>query len=136
MSSSLLALTGFVAWTILLLLIMAGLRVSLVLAGKKQAHEFAPDGADVSPFSNRLCRAHANCLETLPLFAALVLVAHVSGQGAITDPLAMWFLAARVGQTTSHLIAASHLWAQVRFAFFLAQVVIMLLWLAQLLGLG
>ncbi len=134
MSSSLVALTGFVAWTILLLLIMAGLRVSMVLAGKKQAHEFAPDGADVSPFSNRLCRAHANCLETLPLFAALVLVAHVSGQAGITDPLAFWFLAARVGQTVSHLIAASHLWAQVRFTFFLVQVVIMLIWLVQLLG--
>lgn len=134
LTQSLLALLGFTAWTILLLLIMGGLRTSVVISGKKKAHEFAPDGADVSPFSNRLCRAHANCVENLPLFAALVLAAHVSGQGHVTDPLAMWFLAARIGQTVVHLAAASHVMAQIRFAFFVVQVVIMIIWLVRLLG--
>ncbi len=132
LTQSLLALIGFVGWTVLLLLVLAALRTGVVLSGRKKAHEFAPDGADVSPFSNRLCRAHANCLETLPLFASLILVAHVTGQGSVTDPLAMWFLLARIGQTVAHLIAANHIMAQIRFAFFVVQVVFMIIWGVQL----
>ena len=59
MPLSLTALLGFVAWTLLLVLAIASICSVLVLKGR-QANDFTPGGADVSPFSARLCRAHAN----------------------------------------------------------------------------
>ena len=136
MSPSALSLVGFAAWTLVLLIGMAILRSSLILAGRRAANSFAPDGADVSPFANRLSRAHANCYESLPVFAALILAAAVSGHGDVTDALAPWVLAARIGQSTTHLVSASSLGVQVRFAFFLPQVVIQVVWVSALLRIG
>ena len=133
MSPSALSLVGFAAWTLVLLIAMAVLRSSLTLSGRRAANSFAPDGADVSPFANRLCRAHANCYESLPTFASLILVAAVSGHGDVTDTLAPWALAARIGQSTAHLVSTSSLGVQVRFAFFLPQVVIQVIWAIALL---
>ena len=134
MSPSLLALLGYAAWTLLLLLGIGALRSSLTLSGARAANSFRPDGSDVSPFSERLCRAHANCYESLPAFAAIVLVAAVSGNGAITDGLAPWALLARVGQSTTHLLSTSPQAVTVRFGFFLVQVVVQVWWVVQLLG--
>ncbi|MBU1618387.1 MAG: MAPEG family protein [Gammaproteobacteria bacterium] len=36
----------------------------------------------------RLTRAHANCIEGFPIFAALLIIALITEQTAITDPLA------------------------------------------------
>ncbi len=136
MSPSLLALAGFAAWTLFLLALIAVVRVSLTLSGKRAANSFAVDGSDVSPFANRLSRAHANCYESLPAFAALVLAAVVSGNGAVTDALAPAALAARVGQSTTHLLSTSNLAVQVRFFFFLIQFVVQVWWAVRLLALG
>lgn len=133
MSNSALALLGFVSWTLLLLLTMGGMRGLLVLGGKRAANQFSPDGSDVSPFSNRLCRAHANCYENLPLFAAVVLLALVMGRNGITDPLALWFLAARVAQSVTHLVSTSHYAVLGRFVFFLTQWFILAYWVYRLL---
>jgi uncharacterized MAPEG superfamily protein len=129
-----LAVVGYAAWMIVLLLVLAGLRVSLILSGRRAPNSFRPDGSDVSPFAERLCRVHANCYENLPIFAALVLTALVTGNAAITDPLALWVLAARVGQSVVHLISTSALAVQVRFAFFVVQVVVEIWWVLALLG--
>jgi len=134
MSPSALAVVGYAAWMIVLLLVLAGLRVSLILSGRRAPNSFRPDGSDVSPFAERLCRVHANCYENLPIFAALVLTALVTGNAAITDPLALWVLAARVGQSVVHLISTSALAVQVRFAFFVVQVVVEIWWVLALLG--
>ena len=64
-------------------------RVALVLRGTEAANSFAPTGSDLEPFGQRLTRARDNCFETLPLFAALALGAQISGQLAVTDPLAL-----------------------------------------------
>ncbi len=133
MSASAMALVGFAAWTLFLLGMIAVLRSKLTLLGQRAANIFGVDGSDVSPFSNRLCRAHANCYESLPVFAALVLVAITSGHGAITDGLAAWVLAARVGQSTTHLVSTSGLAVQARFGFFLAQFLIQAWWAVALL---
>jgi uncharacterized MAPEG superfamily protein len=134
MTATALAVLGYSAWMLVLLLILGGLRTYLTLSGQKAANSFRPDGSDVSPFSGRLCRAHANCYEGFPIFGGLLLLALASGRSAATDPLALWFLAARIGQSTTHLISTSVQAVQVRFAFFLAQVVIAIWWVIALLG--
>jgi len=136
MTPSMIALVGFAGWTVILLLGIGGLRTFVAVSGRKAANTFQPDGADVSPFSNRLCRAHANCYENLPIFAALVLAAAVGGHGAVTDGLAHVFLAARLLQSTTHLVSTSVLAVQMRFGFFVVQVVIYIWWAYRLLAIG
>lgn len=131
MSNSALALIGFVSWSLLLTIWIAGLRAATVMSGKKAANEFDPSGSDVSAFSGRLCRAHANCYENLPMFAAIVLLAIATGQTSITDPLALIFVAARIAQSTVHLISTSVPAVNLRFLFFVVQVVILIWWIVQ-----
>lgn len=132
MNNSILALVGYAGWTLVLLGMIAVLRTTLTLSGRRQANSFKPDGADVSPFSARLCRAHANCCENLPIFAAVVLAARVAGQPAVTDPLALWVLAARVGQSSVHLVSTSNAAVTARFGLFLVQYAVLVWWVVQL----
>jgi uncharacterized MAPEG superfamily protein len=134
MTNSAIALLGFAAWTMILLGGIALLRSTLTLRGKHPASGFSVSGEDVSAFSARLCRAHANCYENLPIFAALIAVAAFSGNAQITDPLALWLLAARVSQSTVHLISTRSRAVILRFSFFMAQYVIQCMWVLQLLG--
>ena len=60
-------------------------------------------------------------------------MAITSGNAHVTDPLALWALAARVGQSITHLISTSSLAVQVRFGFFFAQFLIQVWWIAGLL---
>ena len=133
MSSSLLALLGYAAWTLALLGGIALLRSYYTLVGGRYANSFKVTGEDVSPFSARLCRAHANCYENLPIFAALIAVAALGGQSAITDPLALWVLAARVCQSTVHLISTRNRAVILRFSFLVAQWVMQAYWIANLI---
>ncbi len=138
MSPSALALVGYVAWTLLLAMWIIALRTVVTLKKERRANEFKPSGEDVSPFSGRLCRAHANCYENLPIFASLVLLALVTGNAAVTDPLARWVLSARVAQSLVHLTSTSEIAVTIRVGFFLAQLAIEAYWVVQLglLGFG
>jgi uncharacterized MAPEG superfamily protein len=127
-------LVGFAAWYIALSFALGFYRTGLVLSGQKAANAFATDGSDVSAFGRRLTRARDNCYETLPLFAALALGASIAGRLSVTDPLAMWVLWARIGQSLTHIASTSVPAVQVRFAFFGAQLVIYTWWAIQLLG--
>jgi uncharacterized MAPEG superfamily protein len=124
MTTPLWCLVGFVAWTIFLLLAIAFTRVGAVLAGTKKANEFpsgVPHGGDAYW---RLNRAHMNCLENLPIFGALVLVATVAGLRApLLDTVAKIYLAARIGQSVTHVASGSVIAVNVRFTFFVVQVV-------------
>lgn len=133
MSSSLIALIGFITWTLLLLVLMEILRSQLVLRGKVPANGFTPDNAGLSPFMQRLARAHANCVESLPVFGGLLLVAIATDQTRITDPLAYVFLAGRVFQSLVHLASTSPAAVTVRFSAFAVQMGIGLIWAWQLL---
>lgn len=128
MTESAIALLGFVAWTLLLMLIMESMRTWLVLSGRKRSDSFRIDGSDVSPFAQRLARAHANCYESFPIIGGLLLLALATGSTHITDPLALWLLAARVAQSSTHLISANALAVQIRFACFAAQLLIAAWW--------
>ena len=133
MSSSLITLIGFLAWALLLLVLMEIIRSQLVLRGKVPANGFTPDNAGLSPFMQRLARAHANCVESLPVFGGLLLVAIATDQTRITDPLAYVFLASRVFQSLVHLASTSPLAVTVRFTAFAVQMGIGLIWAWQLL---
>lgn len=134
MGATLLALLAYGAWTLALLIGIAILRSFLTLSGRRAANAFAPSGSDVSEFSGRLCRAHANCYENLPLFGAVAVVAVVSGNAAITDPLALWVVLARVGQSVVHLASTSSAAVIVRFHLFGVQVAILAYWVVRLVS--
>ncbi len=128
MTATALALLGFVAWTLLLMLLMESMRSWLVLSGRKRSDSFLIDGSDVSPFAQRLARAHANCYESFPIIGGLLLLALATRNTTITDPLALWMLAARVAQSITHLLSASALAVQIRFACFAVQLLIAVWW--------
>ena len=133
MNNSLLALTGFVTWTLLLLVLMESLRSRLVLLKAVPSNGFQPDNGNLSPFMQRLARAHANCLEGLPVFGGLLVIAALAGQTAITDPLALVLLGARVVQSLIHLASLSVMAVNLRFTAFAVQMLIALYWAFALL---
>lgn len=135
MTATLTALTGFIAWTLLLLIVMELIRSKMVLTKEVAANRFQPDNANLSPFMQRLARAHANCLEGLPVFGGLMLVAVAAGQSALTDALAPLLLGARIVQSTLHLASLSVLAVTLRFVAFSVQLVIAAYWAIRLLGL-
>lgn len=133
MNATLLALTGFVAWTLLLLVPMESLRSRLVVLKAVPSNGFQPDNGNLSPFMQRLARAHANCLEGLPVFGGLLVIAALAGQTAITDPLALVLLGARVVQSLIHLASLSVMAVNLRFTAFAVQMLIALYWAFALL---
>ena len=131
---SALVLAGLLGWTLLLLVAMEVLRIAEVARGRVAANEFRPDNANLSPFMQRLARAHANCIEGLPLFGGLLLLALATQRTGITDPLAPWLLAARVLQSSVHIASTSVPAVNIRFAAFCVQIVIALVWTWRLLA--
>lgn len=136
LTATALALLGLVAWTLLLVFLLVNQRGMLVLSGKMAVNAFNPDGSNTpSAFGQRLVRAHANCLENLPLQAALLLYAIATAQTAITEPLALVLLGARVFQSSMHLLSTGPLFVWLRFAGLFAQLVILAWWLLLFAGL-
>lgn len=129
MTHTAIALLGFAAWSIVLLVLLALVRTSLVFAGKKAANAFNPSGEDLEGFGRRLTRAHANCYENLPAAGAVMLYAIATGATAVTDPLAYAFLGARVLQSLAHLASTSRPFVLIRFTFFIVQVAILATWI-------
>lgn len=134
MPTSLLVLLGFISWTLFLLVLMEAVRSKLVLTSVVPANGFDPENSNLSPFMQRLARAHANCLEGLPIFGGLLLVAVVAGKSQITDPLAYALLAARIVQSVVHLASISAVAVTARFSAFAVQMVIAVYWVIMLLG--
>jgi uncharacterized MAPEG superfamily protein len=134
MAATLQALLGFIAWTLCLLVLMEAIRSWLVLSGAVPANGFTPDNANLSPFMQRLARAHANCLEGLPLFGGLMLVAVVAGRATVTDPLAWVLLGARIVQSLIHLVSTSPAAVTARFTAFAVQMAIAVWWVLGLSG--
>ena len=134
MPTTLLALLGFLSWTLALLLLMEAVRSMLVVTGEVAANGFSPDNSGLSPFMQRLARAHANCLEGLPLFGGFMLLAVVAGKSQVTDPLAYFLLAARIVQSVIHLASTSPFAVTARFTAFAVQLGIALYWAIKLHG--
>lgn len=134
MTPTAVALLGFAAWTLLLLMTLGTVRTSAVIAGRRAPNSFSPSGDDMDGYAKRLTRAHANCYENLPIAGAVLLYAIATGQTAVTDGLAYIFLAARIAQSVAHLISTSNMSVRIRFFFFLAQAAILVFWLLRLFG--
>ncbi len=130
MSLSLWMVLGFAGWTILVLIIGIGVRRwASILRGEADLTSFPADVPHGCVSYRRAMRAHANCLENLPVFAAIVLVGAVTGLNPPgMDALAVTTMGARVAQTSVHMfLSERNATIAVRFAFFLLQIVAMLL---------
>lgn len=135
MSASICALLGFTAWTLILVVSVVLYRTGLVFSFKKKANSWGRDEVTNDPaIIKRLAHAHANCVENLPVVAAIILVAAVTDQLAVTDGLACWLLAARVAQSTVHAIGVSHWLVFIRANFYFIQIGILFWWLIKLTG--
>jgi uncharacterized MAPEG superfamily protein len=107
MNTPLLALIGYAAWAIVLVLALYLSRAALIMAGRKRITEYRgapePDGVLA-----RLQRAHQNTVENLPIYGAVVL-AGVLAQ--VDSPafarLAVAVLALRAFQSCMHVLSTS-----------------------------
>lgn len=134
MTATHVALLGFISWALGLLILMESIRTKLVLTGEVPANGFNPANSNLSPFMQRLARAHANCVEGLPIFGGLLLVAIALDETQFTDGLAYVFLGARVIQSTIHLISTAATAVFARFAAFAVQMAIGAYWSVGLLA--
>lgn len=129
MTIPLISLLGFATWTLLVLMATIGVhRWWHILAKGAAINAFpahAPDGPD---WYRRATRAHANCIENLPVFGAIVVVLTFAGvAGRVVDVLSLAVLIARVCQTTVHIAFVQTARAVgVRFSFFTVQLIAML----------
>lgn len=128
-------LVGFAAWTVLLLLATVGVyRWSRILTGRVAIREFRADQIEGADWYKRAMRAHANCVENLPVFGAIVLGLHVGNVGsALVNALAVAVLVGRIMQSLVHVcFVQTDIVTSVRFGFFFVQVV-SFLWLTVIL---
>ena len=128
MTKTAVVLVAFIGWTLALLIVMEAILSYLVMSKQVVATTFMPNNENLSPFMQRLARAHANCIEGLPVFGGLMLVAIATSSTSVTDPLALWFLVARIVQSCVHLLSVEAMAVNVRFAAFTVQMAIGVIW--------
>lgn len=117
-------LLGFALWTAALLVFTIGTyRFSRIFAGRAGMASFPADGREGAAWYQRAMRAHANCVENLPLFAVVVFALYASGaSGAATDAMAGIALAARILQSLVHISTVqNNRIVTIRFTFFFLQ---------------
>jgi len=129
MNLSLWMLMGFAGWTLLIMVVGVGThRWLLIFKGEAALTSFPGDVVHGSSAYRRITRAHANCIENLPVFAVIVLVASVA---RINPPpmgnLAAVTLGARIAQSSVHMfLPESNATIAVRFTCFLIQALAMI----------
>ena len=119
-------LLGFAAWTVLLLMATVGIyRWSRILTGSARIASFRADQIEGAGWYQRGTRAHANCIENLPVFGAIVLALYVGNVGgALVDGLSIAILAARIVQSLVHVcFVQTDAVVSVRFSLFSVQLV-------------
>jgi uncharacterized MAPEG superfamily protein len=129
MNVPVLVLLGFAAWTLLTLFASVGVyRWSRILTGRASIAEWQPDLPQGSDWYQRAMRAHMNCVENLPVYAAIVVALMATGlQSPVIDRLAITMLAARIGQSVVHIaLPPTNAATSLRFALFFIQVVSMI----------
>ena len=119
-------LLGFAAWTLALLMGTVGVyRWFNILFSKARIASFRSDQLEGEDWYRRGTRAHANCIENLPVYGTIVYVITIIGlQGPMVDALCIAILAARICQSTVHVshVQTDRLVA-IRFSFFSVQLV-------------
>ncbi|TGL44556.1 MAPEG family protein [Leptospira perdikensis] len=128
-----LTLIGFTLWALGLGVFLTSYRGVLVLLGKKKSNEFPAGIQHGSDFYWRLNRAHLNSLENLPLFVAVVfLTANLGMIDNFVNQAGLVILGARVLQSLTHLTSTSVLAVNVRFTFYMIQIVTYIILLVRL----
>jgi uncharacterized MAPEG superfamily protein len=120
------ALLGFATWTLLVLIFTIGMyRLTQIFFAKAEPASFKADQVEGADWYKRAMRAHANCVENLPVFGAIVVLveaAHV--KSVLIDWTAIAILTGRVFQSLTHVsVRQTNAMAMVRFSFFFVQVV-------------
>jgi uncharacterized MAPEG superfamily protein len=117
------SLLGFVTWTLIVLIGGIGVtRITKVARREAAPNAFNPTVPHGSEGYQRRMRAHLNCVENLPIFAALVLlgsVLHVPGQ--LFQIAAIGVLPARIVQSAVHMASGRNRAVLVRFYAYTAQ---------------
>jgi uncharacterized MAPEG superfamily protein len=119
-----LMVVGFAAWTLVLLLATVGTyRFSRIFSGRAGMASFPADRIEGQGWYVRAMRAHANCIENLPVFAVLVYAVRAGGvEHFAVNPLCVAILAARIAQSLVHVsLVQTDRVVSVRFAFYFVQ---------------
>ena len=119
-------LLGFTTWTLLLLVATVGVyRWGNILFGKAAIASFRSDALEGAGWYQRGTRAHANCIENLPVFGAIVwLITTIGLEGPLVDALCIATLAARIVQSCVHIShVQTNAFVAVRFSFYSVQLV-------------
>ena len=117
-------LLGFALWTAAILFFaIGGYRFSRIFSGRAGMASFPADGREGAGWYQRAMRAHANCVENLPLFTVVVFALYASGvSNTATDVLAATVLVARICQSLVHISTVqTDRVVTVRFSFFFIQ---------------
>ena len=92
-------------WTAGILIVAIGwYRWSRILLGTAAINSFPADDSQGSGWYRRAMRAHANCIENLPVYGVVVFVLSVRGiSSAVVDALALLVIPSRVVQSLTHI---------------------------------
>jgi uncharacterized MAPEG superfamily protein len=98
-------LLGFAMWTLLVLGATIGVyRWGHILSRRAKFADYGEYRIEGRGWYSRSMRAHANCIENLPVFASIVFIATIaSAKGGVMDTLAIAFAIGRVCQTFVHV---------------------------------
>ena len=105
-------LLGFAGWTLAVLLGTVGIyRWSRILTGRAKLNEFPADIPHGDDWYRRAMRSHANCLENLPIYTAIVVVIVATDlRSSILDSLAILLLIARIIRLLFILVLTKATW--------------------------
>jgi uncharacterized MAPEG superfamily protein len=127
------ALLGFAGWTLLLVLVVFGYRGFRFLTGTPiNAWPRGTRPENEASFAIRAGDAHANAVENLVVFAAIVLSAQALGRADAIAAFAGYVLYARIGQSVVHLIGTNQLLVLIRATLWSIQLFLMFWMLWQL----
>jgi uncharacterized MAPEG superfamily protein len=119
-------LLGFATWTLTLLIATVGVyRWFNILLAHAPIASFRSDRLEGEDWYRRGTRAHANCVENLPVFGAIVFVLTAVGAGGpAVDYLCITVLIARVCQSLVHIShEQTDTFVAIRFSFFSVQLI-------------
>jgi len=125
MTTPQLSLLGFAIWTSVVPLgAVAYYRWSRILTARARINDFPADAVTGPDWYRRAMRAHANCVENLPVFASVVILMSLIGvAGSWADALALVVLIGRMFQSSVHIFwKETVLTVSIRFSCYLLQV--------------
>lgn len=128
-------LLGFTTWTLLLLVATVGVyRWSNILFRRVPIAAFRTDQIEGADWYKRGTRAHANCIENLPVFGAIVMALSATALSSpAIDTLSIIILIARIVQSSVHVChVQTNAFVSVRFSFYTVQLVCFLVLIGML----